>query len=52
MTVTKQYVTGITDVDPVRKVSDVFTADTSKELSLLAEYHYTMTLKRKMALVL
>lgn len=42
--VADQHVAGVTDVDAVGIVSDVLTADAVKELAVLTEHHYTVTL--------
>jgi len=42
--VADQHVTGVADVDAVRVVGDVLTADAVKELAVLREHHDTVTL--------
>jgi len=44
MAVTDQHVTRVTDVDAVRVVGDVLTADAVQELTILAEHHHAVTL--------
>ena len=44
MAVANQHVAGVADVDAVRVVGDVLTADAVQELSVFTEHHDTMTL--------